>query len=379
MNSAGIYIHLPFCSVKCMYCDFYSITDSNDRIEDFINSLISEIRLFKLQKYSYKWKFDTLFLGGGTPSLISPHHIEKILIELDLCYDLSNIKEFTIEANPGEISKEHLTGYKTLGINRLSIGFQSLNDKLLQFLGRPHSSDDAIQSYSMARDIGFDNINIDMIFDIPGQSISRWESDINKIIKLEPNHISAYSLTVERGTKLYNLVSNNKVIMPNEETDISMFTTSMQLLEDAEYSMYEISNYSKQNSVCMHNMHYWNNDPYLAFGPSSHGHDTTSRWWNHRSLDNYIRDIKKSRLPISNTETLTPNNKFNEAIYNGLRIRSGVRLKKIENIIDIDINRFINKSLKKWPDLTFDGEYLRLKKSGILLTDEIASDLMIAE
>ena len=147
MIDAGIYIHLPFCNVKCMYCDFYSITDANNHIDQFVKSLLEEIRLFKDQMYRYNWNFDTIFFGGGTPSLISPMHLEKILNELDKCYSISNVNEITLEANPGEASKEFLKGYKSLGVNRLSIGFQSLNDNLLKFLGRLHSSSDALATF----------------------------------------------------------------------------------------------------------------------------------------------------------------------------------------------------------------------------------------
>ena len=376
MIDAGIYIHLPFCNVKCMYCDFYSVTDANNRIDQFIKSLLDEIRLFKAQMYRYDWNFDTIFFGGGTPSLISPRHLEKILNELDKCYSISNVNEITLEVNPGEASKEFLEGYKSLGVNRLSIGFQSLNDNLLKFLGRLHSSSDALATFDLAREIGYDNINVDMIYDIPGQSIDRWLKDLSIIIDLRPEHICAYSLTVERGTKLYNLVQDNTVVMPDEETDISMFSQCMQLLDNGGYDMYEISNYAMPNNMCMHNLHYWNNDPYLAFGPSAHGHDLKSRWWNHRSLESYISEIKKSRLPISKREVLTDYNKFNEIIFNGLRLREGINIDRLDRAIDIDIDKFIKNSISRWPQLTFDNNFLKLNQSGIYIADEIASDLM---
>ena len=374
---AGIYIHLPFCTTKCMYCDFYSITDSEDMIEVFVNSLVNEISYFKEKKYSYNWEFDTIFFGGGTPSLISPFYINRILNELDKNYNISNVNEITMEINPGETNKENLISYKSLGINRISIGCQSFSDKLLKFLGRLHSKDDAILCYDLVRKIGYDNVNIDMIYDIPGQTIDKWVNDLNMAIGLDPDHICAYSLTVEKGTKLYNLVNDKRIVMPDESIDIEMFSKGIEQLNNAQYKMYEISNYAKKNRKCNHNLHYWENEPYLGFGPSAHSHDLQQRWSNYRSLSTYINEIRNKRLPITQTETLSKNNKFNEIVFNGLRMANGINLDKLNSVNNMIIEDFINKALKKWPQLILDKNHLKLDHSGIIIADEIASDLLV--
>ena len=374
---AGIYIHLPFCTTKCMYCDFYSITDSEDMIEVFVNSLVNEISYFKEKKYSYNWEFDTIFFGGGTPSLISPFYINRILNELDKNYNISNVNEITMEINPGETNKENLISYKSLGINRISIGCQSFSDKLLKFLGRLHSKDDAILCYDLVRKIGYDNVNIDMIYDIPGQTIDKWVNDLNMAIGLDPDHICAYSLTVEKGTKLYNLVNDKRIVMPDESIDIEMFSKGIEQLNSAQYKMYEISNYAKKNRKCNHNLHYWENEPYLGFGPSAHSHDLQQRWSNYRSLSTYINEIRNKRLPITQTETLSKNNKFNEIVFNGLRMANGINLDKLNSVNNMIIEDFINKALKKWPQLILDKNHLKLDHSGIIIADEIASDLLV--
>ena len=297
---AGIYIHFPFCKIKCGYCDFYSIADKEDLIPTFIDSLIKEIRLYFQSHDTSKLTFDSIFLGGGTPSLIPSKYIEKILFTLSEKINISNIKEMTIEANPGESPVDKLKEYHDLGINRISFGFQSLDNKLLKFLDRLHQSTDCIIAYNDARSAGFNNINTDMIFNIPNQSIKTLINDLNVITELAPEHISCYSLTVEKGTMLHYNVSNNIVNMPNESLEKEMYSSTIEVLKDAGYNQYEVSSYTKKNGECIHNLHYWNLDPYLAFGPSAHGYNGKARWWNHRSLDRYISDIKENKLPIEN-------------------------------------------------------------------------------
>ena len=207
MKYAGIYIHIPFCAVKCMYCDFYSITDSEDAIPQFVEAMCWEITNCTIDVSD--WEFDTIFIGGGTPSLLKAIHIDGILSCLNKNYDLSNVKEITIEANPGEAPKDRLKDLKSMGINRLSIGVQSLQPQLLKFLTRIHSKEQVFETYNNARLSGFNNINCDLIYSIPNQTLNMWEQDLNTIIKMEPEHISAYALTVEKGTDLFSIVYNN--------------------------------------------------------------------------------------------------------------------------------------------------------------------------
>ena len=222
---AGIYIHFPFCKIKCGYCDFYSITDREDSIPIFIDLLIKEIELYFKSHNTSHLSFDSIFLGGGTPSLIASKDIERILSSLSKNMDISNVKEITIEANPGESPKERLIEYRKLGINRISFGFQSLDNRLLTFLDRLHKSEDCLIAFNDERDVGFNNINTDMIFNIPNQSISVLRDNLNRVLELSPEHISCYSLTVEKGTMLHYNVLNNIVKMPDEKLGQEMYTT----------------------------------------------------------------------------------------------------------------------------------------------------------
>ena len=254
MKTAGIYIHIPFCAAKCNYCDFYSITDSEGIIPRFIKAICKEIE--QCSTDTSKWKFDTIFIGGGTPSLIKAREIEKILLSIDNKFSLGNVKELTLEANPGEIPINRLNGLKMLGINRLSIGVQSMQKKLLKFLTRAHSQKDVYKVFDSARSCGFENINCDLIYSIPGQTKKMWIDDLENIIKLGPDHISAYTLTVEKGTDLFKMVKNKMVIMPSENQTGNWFIDTHELLQFNGYSPYEISNFSKPGLQCMYNLHY---------------------------------------------------------------------------------------------------------------------------
>jgi len=375
-QKAGIYIHIPFCQAKCIYCDFYSVADRNNEIPEFIDLICAEIDLF-FKNNQAPWKFDTLFLGGGTPSLLKASSIEKILKTLRKHLDLSNIQEFTVETNPGEVSLVRLQDFISIGVNRLSLGFQSFDDKLLSFLGRLHSSDDCIKTYNNARKSGFNNINADLIFDIPGQTIERWKQDLKTLVKLDPEHISTYSLTVEKQTNLFKLVQSGKVKMPSETIDISMYTHSLNFLKEQNYIQYEISNHSKKNYQCKHNMHYWKNDPYISFGPSAHSYDMEKRWWNINNLNQYSEFIKNNKLPIQEEEYLTNKDHFNELIFNGLRMQDGVQIKSLEKYYDDSISDYIELNTKKWNGLNCENGFFFLDDNARLLADEIAADLFI--
>ena len=284
-TSAGIYIHTPFCAVKCMYCDFYSIANREEAIPRFVKAIITEIERCEVD--TSDWEIDTIFLGGGTPSLLESKYIESILKSIQTKYNLSSVTEFTLEANPGEAPRDRLKEFRNLGI-------------------------------------GFDNVSFDLIYSIPGQTWDIWERDINRIIDLEPNHISAYTLTLEKGTDLFRLVKDKKVRMPENEITGEWFLKTHQLMESNGYPSYEISNFSQPGFECRHNLHYWKIHPYLAFGPSAHGFDGTNRWNNSRSLDLFLQQIESGDSPISIIETLTEKDKLNELIGFGLRMNDGI-------------------------------------------------------
>ncbi len=373
MQNAGLYIHIPFCKVKCVYCDFYSITKKENQIPLFTDCLLKEIDMYK--NYVGEWSFDTIFFGGGTPSLLPAKHLEQILQKLHDTFDTSKVKEISLEANPGEAPYEHLKDIKSLGINRISMGFQSFDDKILKLLGRLHKSEDCFNTFKNVRKAGFDNINTDMIFNIPGLSINNWKKDLNKLLELNPEHISAYSLTVEPSTKLFNLVKNKELLMPLEKTDIEQFLITEDILSKNGYNHYEISNYAKEHKECKHNLHYWNLSPYLSFGPSAHSYDLKKRWWNVRSLEKYTNYLKKDKLPLDGYETLSRKDSYNEIILNGLRLKEGIQTSNLNEYSDMLTTSQLKKINDKWDCLSISDKHIQLTKNGFLFVDEISSDL----
>ncbi|MEC9474462.1 MAG: radical SAM family heme chaperone HemW [Candidatus Neomarinimicrobiota bacterium] len=373
---SGLYIHIPFCRIKCMYCDFYSVADRDETIPSFFEALFNEIRLYANHKDIFF--IDSIFIGGGTPSLISPSIMAQLIELLHLTFDLSKVKEFTIEANPGEAPIDSLKEFHQMGINRLSLGAQSLNPKILKFLSRIHDTKQIYETFDNARTAGFENINCDMIFNIPNQSLNTWKHDLSKIASLGPEHLSCYSLTVENGTQLYNLVKNNKVSMPLDDESFNFYDWTQQFLLENQYHQYEVSNWSKDNKKCFHNLHYWRIEPYLAFGPSAHGFDGQIRYSNIRNIDTYIKSLDKNELPIQNQEELTDKNMANELIGFGLRMKEGIKLNKIPNSQISILNHNIEKFESKW------GKYmhnqngrLSLKSNGMRFADAVAIDLII--
>ena len=247
----------------------------------------------------------------------------------------------------------------------------------MQFLDRNHTSKDCLTIYHNAREVGFDNINIDLIFDIPGQGIELWKKDLQTVIELNPEHVCTYSLTVEKNTTLHKLVKSGKVVMPQEEIDIAMYRYSMDYLIKNKFDQYEISNFARPNYKCLHNLHYWNLDPYYAFGPSAHGYDGEKRYWNTRNLDEYFTKISQNKLPKQDEEILTNKQRFNESIFNGLRLLNGVSINQLSKYTERDIYKVLEPKIEKWDGLTIENEQLILDNKSIMLTDEIASDLFL--
>ena len=257
------------------------------------------------------------------------------------------------------------------------MGFQSFDDKILKTLGRLHKSEDCFKTFNNARKAGFDNINTDMIFNIPNLSVEEWLQDLNKLIELQPEHISAYSLTVEPSTKLFNLVKREKLLMPLEKTDIEQFLLTENILKKNNYNHYEISNYSKKNMECKHNLHYWNLSPYLSFGPSAHSYDLRKRWWNVRSLDEYIKLISNNKAPIEGSEILSRTENYNEIILNGLRLSDGIQISDLIKYDDLINKNKLNKINKKWDCLSISDKNIKLINNGFLFVDEITKDLFV--
>ena len=375
MPKSGIYIHMPFCKVKCMYCDFYSVADKDEAIPTFFDALINEIKMCETD--TRNWIIDTIFIGGGTPSLMTPYQLENLIKALDKKFELTHVSEFTLETNPGEAPLERLKSFRALGVNRISIGVQSLQPSLLKFLTRIHDPKNAFKTFDNARQAGFENINCDLIFGIPNQTIKIWESDLRRILDLGPEHMSCYSLIVEKGTQLYQYVKRGKVKMPNDDQSAAYYRSTQSTMADYGYRQYEISNWSKPKLECNHNFHYWEIDPYLAFGPSAHGFDGKSRFSNINDLDSYINKLVKGDSPLQHIEKLTRKNYTNELIGFGLRINKGINLENISNEFKHKFNQRIVDIKYKWGKyLIQEGNRLRLTEEGYAFADAIAADLL---
>lgn len=285
----GVYVHIPFCKRKCYYCDFISFCEKDELQEKYINTVIQEIEdFFNLNK---NVKIKTIYIGGGTPSFIDGKYIEKIMNT----FNKEGVVEATIEVNPGSASLEKLKKYKECGINRLSIGLQSTEDRLLKKIGRIHNYNDFLATYNLAREVGFDNINVDLMIGLPGQTIEDVKSSLNKVIDLNPSHISVYSLIVEENTIIYNLIEQNEIVLPDEELERNMYWYVKNYLELGGYEHYEISNFAKNEKKSLHNLDCWNQKEYVGFGVSAHSYLNRKRFCNIGVLEEYIKDFKNTK------------------------------------------------------------------------------------
>ena len=342
----------------------------------FVEMLHREIEL-AAYKYEEDWQFDTIYLGGGSPALLPPNDVKNILNKLSYNFNISESIEITLEVNPGETTKENLSSFKKIGVNRLSIGFQSLHPTLLTTLSRTHSPNDCFTMYENARNAGFDNISIDMMYNIPRQSLSRWIEALGSVVKLNCDHIAIFPLTKEEGTPLFNQVQSGEIKLPDSHIEEEMFTHGSQFLTENGFTQYEVAHFTKPGKECQHNQHYWRLEPYLAFGPSANGYDGKKRWWNISSLDDYLSKLSSNEKPIAGFETLSTSDRFNETVIYGLRTIGGISraiLQKNEN------NEFIYSNLQKWENhLDISQETIRIKPGHYHLVDEITTAIMAVD
>jgi len=322
-RTAGLYIHIPFCRRKCNYCAFYSET-SLHQIPHFLKAIFGEMELYR-QVFS---RFDTLYIGGGTPSVLTITDFEGILSQINKTFSLSPDAEITVEVNPADVDPEYLKSLRQLGVNRLNIGVQSFDEKVLSFLERRHTPSQAILAIEFAQRVGFNNIGLDLIYGIPGQDRQSYLDNLSLTVSFDVAHLSCYQLTLETHTPLGKRHQRGEFTLPDEETEYNLFIETSETLEDAGYIHYEVSNFAKDISVASkHNQKYWNHTPYLGLGPAAHSFMNNRRWWNHRSVDQYVRDIEMGNPPVEGAEILTNEQLQLEALYLGLRTKKGVHLR----------------------------------------------------
>lgn len=364
----GIYVHIPFCKRKCEYCDFISYSNKNSKIEEYIEAVKKEIELQKI-----KSEITTIYIGGGTPSYIDSKYIKEIMTEIQK-KNVSKNAEITIEVNPGTVTLEKLKDYKDVGINRLSIGLQSAQDELLKQIGRIHNFEQFLETYKMARKVGFKNINVDLMLGLPNQRIKDLKESLEKIIELQPEHISVYSLIVEDGTPIANKLESGELELPDEDLERNMYWYVKNILELNRYKHYEISNFSKQGYESKHNMNCWNQKEYIGIGIAAHSYRDITRYSNTENLGEYIRNVKNGKLERNRIihEIQKEDDTKKEYMLLGLRQIDGVKISKFkEKFGDNPIYLFRNE-LKKLSDENLIGineDNIKLTNKGIDLAN----------
>ncbi len=364
MKELGIYIHIPFCVRKCLYCDFVSYAKKENVQKKYIEALQKEILDWKKSNNDVKIK--TIYIGGGTPSCIDSKFISKILNLINI----KNAEEITIEVNPGTVNKEKLYDYKNVGINRLSIGLQCTNNELLKKIGRIHNYEQFLETYKMARKVGFNNINVDLMIGLPGQTMEDLKISLEDIINLNPEHISVYSLILEDETPLKKMIENNILKLPEEDLERQMYWYTKDFLKINGYDHYEISNFAKQGFYSKHNLDCWEQKEYIGFGISAHSYIDRKRFGNISNLDNYIKNCIEGGFDKNRIieEEQDKKDEMKEYMILGLRKINGISIQKFENkfnenpivLFKRELNKLFNEGL-----IIIDGDIIRLSNKGL--------------
>jgi oxygen-independent coproporphyrinogen III oxidase len=373
---AGIYFHIPFCKQACHYCDFHFSTNLDVR-DELLRAMATEIEL--QQSYLQGESIKTVYFGGGTPSLLRGDQVKDLLDQLRRFFVIEENAEVTLEANPDDLTSSVLKEFKVAGINRLSIGIQSFDDHVLKFFNRAHDSRMAMECITRARDSGFENISLDLIYAIPGQGDDAWKRNIEKAIALQPHHISAYSLTIEKGTAFGNWLVQGKVKSVDDDVSAGQLEILIRELADAGYEHYEISNFCRRGFYSQHNSSYWKGQRYLGLGPSAHSYDLISRQFNVRNNHLYVRSLKEGKVPFER-EVLTREDHVNEYLMTTLRTQWGCDLEKLKTEFQYDVYRehaAVIDGLLKGDMAIIDNNHFKLINRGRYLADAVSADLFL--
>ncbi|MFQ5637875.1 MAG: radical SAM family heme chaperone HemW [bacterium] len=393
--NAGLYVHIPFCEIKCGYCDFFVVGHKEPQVQSYLHALKNEIVLQAQDPEIKALRFDTLYFGGGTPSLLSAFDLESLFEAITSLFHFTSNLEVTLETNPGTVDHNKLREYREVGVNRLSLGAQSFQPDELIFLDRTHSAEDIFASFEDARKAHFDNIGLDLIFGLPGQSFEIWRKNVASAVSLAPEHISTYNLTYEPRTPLAQKLRSGKLDACDDDTQKEMFCHAMEFLHEKGYHQYEISNYALDGRQSLHNKKYWNGESYLGLGVSAHSYVNKRRFWNVHSMKKYKTALlDQNNLPVEKEERLTPAQADLERMYLGLRQTKGLDLKQfhtatgssflvrhsatLSSLFDDD---FKDKELVSGLTsgernlqsrfLKIEDGFLKLTREGILVSDDI--------
>ena len=372
---AGLYIHVPFCVKRCVYCDFFSNTQLR-RKASYLSAVVQEMEMRK--DYLGGETVETVYFGGGTPSLLTAVDWERIFEAIYRIFPLQENAEVTLEANPDDMSPDYVSSLRRLPFNRISMGVQSFNDEDLRFLGRRHSGKQAQATVRLCRENGYGNISIDLMYGLPGQTPARWEQNLEEALRLDVVHLSAYHLTYEKDTRLYRMKEEGRIRPVDEDVSLSLFGMLTERLTDAGFLHYEISNFARPGYLSRHNSAYWTGKKYLGIGPSAHSYDAESRQWNVSSLLHYIKGVKEES-PCIETERLSGNDKYNEYILTGLRTGWVINLSYILTKFGEEKYNYCIMQAKRPVDsgyLLREGDKLLFSRKGLFISDSIMADLL---
>jgi len=376
----GVYIHIPFCHQICNYCDFNKVFFKNQPVDEYIESLGKEIQMAVDSNPTAYSNIKTIFLGGGTPTALSAEQLDRLLTLIASSISLAHIEEYCTEANPDELTEDKLVVLKKHGINRLSLGVQSFDQELLKKLGRTHENEHVFHTINKAKEIGFTNISIDLMYGLPGQTIEQWQNTLDQAFALDLPHFSAYSLIVEPKTIFYNLMNKGRLPLPGEDLEATMYEMLMDQMEAHGLHQYEISNFAKPEHESAHNLIYWDNEEYAGFGAGASGYLNGVRYTNHGPLKKYMDAIDQGELPINHQSEVSRKERVEEEMFLGLRKTAGVNIKHFEEkfekpmrgIFESQLNKLINEGLLE----ERNGE-VKLTQQGKFVGNEVFQEFLL--
>lgn len=374
MKKISLYIHIPFCDQKCHYCDFPSFAGKGDLKDKYIEALKREIKLTPKN-----FLIDTIFIGGGTPSSLSEMQLENLLKEIRTFLFAGNI-EYTVECNPGSITREKLEIMKKYGVNRLSMGLQAIQNNLLKDIGRIHSYEVFKENFELARSVGFKNINVDLMFALPNQKVSEWKESLESIIALEPEHISAYSLIIEEGTRFYSLYEKDRLRLPNEDDEREMYHMAKSTLKDSGYKQYEISNYAKEGFECRHNIIYWRMQNWIGLGSAASSHVDGERFTNCIEVEKYIQAMENGSSAREESHINKEYENIEEFMFMGLRMIEGISIREFERRFDKSVEEVYGSKIDKFVRLGLlkkDDKRIYLTDKGIEYSNNVMSEMIL--
>ncbi len=371
MTSAGLYVHIPFCSSRCSYCDFATGLHQSELAERYVCGLTNEIRA---SRYDVE-NVDTIYFGGGTPSLLLPAQLERILASLYERFEITGGPEITLEINPGSATPEKLRAFRSLGVNRASFGAQTFDDAELAKLGRSHNSAAILRTFADLREAGFANVSFDLIAGLPGQTLKGWQRNIEQALDLAPEHLSFYLLEVHSGTPLAEHIRRGLQPVPDDDLAGVMYQWMLEHACESGYEHYEISNLCRPGFHSRHNVKYWTTTPYFGFGCSAHSYDgQMRRWSNHRDVLKYVETIENGTSPVVDEQELSESDVRAEALFLGMRLMRGVDARRYRESFGVDLRETHAADLDRFRQaglLEFDGDLIRLTRTGALLSNEV--------